>query len=71
MKIYNAGKLRGHLVLTSFGTFRSILPFLSEKEVLGLQSCGKFFYDIAISRVQLKLCLPAELYFVQGELEKL
>ena len=49
---------------------RSILPFLSDKEVLQMQCCGKFFYYIAVSRVQVKLCLPIEHYFVGSSVFK-
>ena len=35
-----------------------------------MQSGGKFFYDIAVSRVQVKLCLPIEYYFVLPNTEK-
>ena len=52
-------------VWTSFGIMRSMFPFLTWQEVLQMQSCGKFFYDIAISRVQLKLCMPIDHYLVQ------
>ena len=41
------------------------MPFLTEKEALGLQNSNKFFYNIAVSRVQLKLCLPIWHYFIQ------
>ena len=65
MKIYNAEKRKCFKVYVSFGTWRSILPYLSKQEVLGLQRTNRFFYDIAISRVQLKLCMPICNYFVQ------
>ena len=55
------------LVWTSFGIMRSLFPFLTKKEVLQMQSCGKFFYDIAVSRVQLKLCIPIEHYFILSD----
>ena len=29
-----------------------------------MQSCGKFFYDIAVSRVQLKYCISI-VYFIK------
>ena len=55
------------LVWTSFGIMRSLFPFLTKKEVLQMQSCGKFFYEIAVSRVQLKLWLPIEHYFILSD----
>ena len=30
-----------------------------------MQSCGKFFYDIAVSRVQLKYCISIVHYFIK------
>ena len=35
-----------------------------------MQSCGKFFYNVAVSRVQLNLCLGATHYFVQEAKDK-
>ena len=35
-----------------------------------MQSCGKFFYNIAVSRVQLSLSLGAVHYFVMNNIEK-
>ena len=39
--------------------------------MLGLQSCGKFCYDIAVSRVQLSLDIGAVHYFVMAGIQKL
>ena len=58
------------LVWTSFGIMRSLFPFLTKKEVLQMQSCGKFFYDIAVSRVQLKFYIPIEHYFILSDRDR-
>ena len=65
----NAGKHRCREVYCSYGTMLQILPFLSDVDLLMMQRCGKFCYDIAVSRVQVKFCFPFKHYFIQNLLQ--
>ena len=54
-------------VWTSYGIFNEVLPNLFPHEQINLQSVNRFFYDIAVSRVQISIEKPT-LFFADCEL---
>ena len=53
-------------VWTSYGIMMDVLPSFTPKELIYLQNINRFFYDIAVSRVQVVIKLPYTFYFTDS-----
>ena len=58
-----AEKAKCRRVWTNYATWHYIRKFLGESEMLDLQRINLFFYNIAVSRVQLLFNLPHDYYY--------
>ena len=54
-------------VWTSYGIMMAVLPYLSNQEQINLQALNRFFYEIAVSRVQVSIKLPLPTYLYSNK----